>query len=90
MEILLYLIKHYIIVGIKNYGIIFHLYWIILHAKTLILNQINGNMPRSGVIDQETINPHDLCYQCPKDGPDFYLVSLGIFVLKTNHIPLQK
>ena len=33
-------------------------------------NQINEKIPRSGVIDQETINPHDLCYQCSKYGPD--------------------
>ena len=24
----------------------------------------------SGVIDPETINPQDLCYQCCKHGPD--------------------
>ena len=35
------------------------------------LNQIIGDIPRSGVIDEEKINPHDLCYQCSKDGPDF-------------------
>ena len=35
------------------------------------LNQIIGKIPRSGVIDPETINPCDLCYQCFKNGPDF-------------------
>ena len=38
-------------------------------------NQINGKIPGSGVVDPETINPHDLCYQCSKPGPDFYLVN---------------
>ena len=38
-------------------------------------NKINGKIPRSVVIDSETINPHDLCYQCYKHGPDFYLVN---------------
>ena len=28
------------------------------------------NIPRSGVIDPETINTHDLCYRCSKHGPD--------------------
>ena len=32
---------------------------------------MNVKIPSSGVIDQETINPHDLCYQCSKYGPDF-------------------
>ena len=34
------------------------------------LNQMNGKFPRRGVIDQETININDLCYQCYKHGPD--------------------
>ena len=36
-----------------------------------IFNKINGKIPRGGVIEQETINTNDLCYQCSKDGPDF-------------------
>ena len=38
---------------------------------TSFKNQINEKIPRSGVIDQQTINPHDLCYQCSKDTPEF-------------------
>ena len=34
------------------------------------LNQIIGKIPRSGVINSETINPCDLCYQCFKNGLD--------------------
>ena len=37
------------------------------------INQINGKIPTSDVIDPETINSHDLCYQCPKHGPDCLL-----------------
>ena len=35
-------------------------------------------IPRSGVIDQETINSHELYYQCSKDGPDFLFGKLRI------------
>ena len=34
-------------------------------------NKINGNITRSGAIDKETINPHDLCYWCSKYVPEF-------------------
>ena len=44
----------------------FHLYWLILHTKMHILNQFNGKLSSSGLFDPETINPHDLCYQCSK------------------------
>ena len=30
-----------------------------------------GYFSGGGVIDQETINPHDLCNQCSKYGPEF-------------------
>ena len=40
--------------------------------KCAFLNHISGEIPRSVVIDLETINPHELCYQCSKHGPDFY------------------
>ena len=39
------------------------------HKNVHFLNQINGNIPRSDVIDPETTIPHDLCYQCSKDDP---------------------
>ena len=42
------------------------------------LNQINGKITRCGVIYQQTINPHGLCYQCSKDGPEFLLVKSRI------------
>ena len=48
------------------------------HNNVHFLNQINGKIPRNGVIDKNTINPHDLYYQCSKDGPDFLFVKLGI------------
>ena len=44
----------------------------------LFFLQINGKIPRSGVINQETINPHDLCYQCSKYGPDVLFCKLRI------------
>ena len=34
-----------------------------------ILNQIYGEIPRSDVIDTETLNHYELCYQCSKHGP---------------------
>ena len=48
------------------------------HNNAHFLNQINGNIPRSGLIDQQTINPCDLFYQCSKDGPDFLFGKFGI------------
>ena len=42
------------------------------------LNKINGKITSSGVIDQETINPHGLCYQCSKDGLYFLFGKLRI------------
>ena len=47
------------------------------HKNALFLNQINGNIPRSGVIYQETINPRYLFYQCSKDGPNFLFGTLS-------------
>ena len=35
------------------------------------LNQNNREITKSGVIDQQTINPQYLCYQCSKDGQYF-------------------
>ena len=43
-----------------------------------ILNQNNWEISGSGVIGQETINPHDLCSKFPKDGPDFLFGELRI------------
>ena len=40
--------------------------------------QINGKIPRSCVIDPETINSHDLCYECSKHGPDCLFGKLRI------------
>ena len=33
-------------------------------------NKINGEITKNDVIDTETINSCDLCYQCYKHGPD--------------------
>ena len=43
-----------------------------------ILNQINGKIPRSGVIDPKKINPHDLCYQFLKHVSDFLYGKLTV------------
>ena len=39
---------------------------------------MHGKITRSGVIDQKKINPHDLCYRCSKDGPDFLFGKLRV------------
>ena len=46
--------------------------------KVHFLNQNNGEIPRICVIDPETINPHEFCYECSKHGPDFCLGKLLI------------
>ena len=43
-----------------------------------ILNQNNEEIPRSGLIDLETINPHYLCHQCSKHDPIFLFVKFII------------
>ena len=43
-------------------------------------------IPRSGVIDPETINYHDFCYHCSKHGPGLYLVNYGLGILMINYI----
>ena len=35
-------------------------------------------MVNAGKIDPEKINPHDVCYQCSKHGPDFLFGKLRI------------
>ena len=60
------------------------------HKNVHIFNQNNGEIPRSGVIDPETINPRDLCYQCSKHGPDYYSVNYGLRILMMNHIFLKE
>ena len=54
--------------------------------NTHVYNHINGKIPRNGVIDKKTINTHDFCYQCSKDGTDFYLEILGLGIVNMNHI----
>ena len=39
---------------------------------------MNGKIPRNGVIDQKTKDPHGLCYQCSKYGPDVLFGKLRI------------
>ena len=41
-------------------------------------NQINGKITSSGVINPETINPHDFFHECSKHGPDFVFGKLRI------------
>ena len=42
------------------------------HKNANFQNQINVEIPRSGIIDPEIVNPDDLCYQCQKNGPDIF------------------
>ena len=48
------------------------------HKNIHFKNKINGKITRIGVIDQETINPHDLCYKFSEDGLDFLFGKLRI------------
>ena len=48
------------------------------HNNPHLLNQINGKITSSGVIDQQKINPHDLSYQRYKDDTDFLFFKLRI------------
>ena len=54
------------------------------HNNVYLLNQINGNITRSGVVYQKKINPHDLCYQFSKDVPDFYFANWGLGIIEMN------
>ena len=54
------------------------------------LNQINDNITRIGVIDQQIINPCGLCYQCYKYGPDFLFGKLRIRDSRDEpHVPAK-
>ena len=64
--------KNYIIVGKNKSGIIFHLYWLILHTRMFIFRIKKGGNSRDSVIDHETINSHKLCYKCFKYGSYFF------------------
>ena len=48
------------------------------HKNVHLLNQVNGSITGSGLIDPETINNSDLCYHYYKRGPDFLLGKLRI------------
>ena len=39
---------------------------------------MNGKITRNDVIYQKTVNPHDLCYQCSKYGPEYLFGKLRI------------
>ena len=41
------------------------------HKNSCFNNQLKVNIPISSVVDQQTINPHNLFYQCSKYSPDF-------------------
>ena len=41
------------------------------HKNIRFLNQIDGNITSTGVIDQIIINTRELCYQCSKHDPNF-------------------
>ena len=60
------------------------------HNNVHFLNQIIDKISRSGVIDTETINPHDLCYQCSKHCHNFYLLNRGLIIVMMNHILPKK
>ena len=46
--------------------------------KKAFLNQINGKITRSSVINQKSINNCGLCYQFSKDGTDSLFGNLRI------------
>ena len=48
------------------------------HKNVQFSNQINEEISRSGVIYQQTIIPHELCYQCFQDDPDSLFGKLRI------------
>ena len=53
---------------------------ILIHTthKMQILNQNNEEIPKSAFMGLETINPHYLCHQCSKHGPDCLFIKLII------------
>ena len=48
------------------------------HNNIRFKNQTNGEIPRIGEIDLETMGSHDFCYQCYKHGPDSLFGKLRI------------
>ena len=48
------------------------------HKNSCFNNQLKGNIPISSVVDQQTINPHNLFYQCSKYSPEFLFGKLRI------------
>ena len=61
------------------------------HNSVQVLNQINGKIPSSGLIDTETINLHDFCYQCYKHGPDCLFGKYVLRISMMYHIfPIKK
>ena len=56
----------------------------------LIFNKITGEIPRSGAIGQQTINPHDLFYQCSKDSQDFLFGKLRVVDYRDESHLLQE
>ena len=52
---------------------------------------MNGKIPGSSLIDQETINLHESFYKCYKSGPEFLFGKLRIRegTLETNNISLK-
>ena len=67
------------------------------HKYVCFVNKSNGNTRMSGVIDQQTINPHDLCYKCSKDTPESLFVKFrkrdfrdeSYFPAKENHFHVK-
>ena len=43
---------------------------------------MNGDIPRSEIIDQKAINQHELCYQFSKQGPERLFGKLNISYIK--------
>ena len=62
-----------------------------IHKNVTFLDQINGKIFRSGVIDQHTINSHDLWYQCSKAFPDFLFGKFSIRDTRyRTHVPAKR
>ena len=73
-----YLIKKCIIVGIKIIKESFFTSNVWYYTQEFFLNKTNRNISRHSVIYQQTINTHDLCYQCSKYGSEFLFYKLTI------------
>ena len=58
----------------------------VMWSNVHFFDQVKGGIPRCGTIDPKTVNNHDFCYQCSKDGTD---ILFGILrVVYKRYVPL--